>query len=641
MSLLRRSLRGLSPIEARIDLQLLHDSWRHSPGSLIGQFAGLMLLGWMVHGWHMPHWRWAVPAFGLLIVWSVVVLLVREFNRFGITESGYGTWRTRLLTWHILEGSLWGLIAIALLGVAGSEWRMTIVTAAIVYGFTIMLVTIHDWAVAFAGSVPVLLLVAGRLLMDGSDSSHFLALVLVAALLTCMGVALGVNRRLREAVLLRHENAGLVLQLRDEINKVTQAKARAEAADRQKGEFFAAASHDLRQPLHVMMLLSSALKPAIQGAEGMDLLRKLQTSLGSLGSMFEKMFFVARIDAQRVDYRATALPLSDLWQRLDSEFSVLCQSKGLRWHLEPTTEWAQADDHVLDRILRNLLNNAVRYTESGEVRLRARKRGPWVICQVWDTGVGIPKQYRHRIFDDYFQAHNDGRLSSEGLGLGLAVVRRLSMLGPTPVRVLSRPGLGTCFSVRLPRLVPATPAEALDDTSSPSARLHADRAQKTEPGEPDGHPSLSRTAEPEGLTRSGLGLILLIEDDPQVRESTTLVLRQAGWQVAASAHPDGVMAEMAAMQDDGRLIDGEMPVALVSDHRLGLDVTGLQVLGQLRYEFGEDLPALLLTGEMPAGLTEDAAEAGVQLVSKPIDAEGLIARLTQATARAQAPMDAA
>jgi len=633
VSLLRRSLRGLSPIEARIDLQLLHDSWRHSPGSLIGQFAGLMLLGWMVHGWHMPHWRWAVPAFGLLIVWGVVVLLVREFNRFGITESGYGTWRTRLLTWHILEGSLWGLIAIALLGVSGSEWRMTIVTAAIVYGFTIMLVTIHDWAVAFAGSVPVLLLVAGRLLMDRSDSSHFLALVLVAALLTCMGVALGVNRRLREAVLLRHENAGLVLQLRDEINKVTQAKARAEAADRQKGEFFAAASHDLRQPLHVMMLLSSALKPSVQGGEGIDLLRKLQTALGSLGSMFEKMFFVARIDAQRVDYRATALPLSELWQRLDSEFSVLCQSKGLRWHLEPTTEWAQADDHVLDRILRNLLNNAVRYTESGEVRLRARKRGPWVVCQVWDTGVGIPKQYRHRIFDDYFQAHNDGRLSSEGLGLGLAVVRRLSLLGPTPVRVLSRPGRGTCFSVRLPRLVPATPAEAPLDEATAAHGAHA-------PGTSDAALVPPGTAVPQELARSGRGLVLLIEDDPQVRESTALVLRQAGWQVTAAAHPDNAMAEMATMQDDGRLIDGEMPVALVSDHRLGLDITGLQVLGQLRYEFGEDLPALLLTGEMPAGLAEAAAEARVQLVSKPIDAEGLIALLAEATT-ARAPMDAA
>ncbi|MFX9184981.1 hypothetical protein ABTN69_19390, partial [Acinetobacter baumannii] len=91
------------------------------------------------------------------------------------------------------------------------------------------------------------------------------------------------------------------------------------------------------------------------------------------GAMFEQMFFVARVDAQRVDYRAEALPLAEMWARLDSEFSVLCDSQGLRWHLEPTGEWVQADSYVLERILRNLLNNAVRYTEHGEVRLRARK----------------------------------------------------------------------------------------------------------------------------------------------------------------------------------------------------------------------------------------------------------------------------
>lgn len=624
MSLLRRSLRGLSPIEARIDLQLLHDSWRHSPGSLIGQALGLLVLAWMVHGWQMPHWRWVAPAFGLLSVWTVVLLHVREFKRFGIAESGYGLWRTRLLTWHLLEGTLWGLIATALLGVAGGEWRMSIVTAAIVYGFTIMLVTIHDWAAAFAGSMPVLLLVAGRLLLERNDASHFLGLVLVAALLTCMGAALSVNRRLREAVLLRHENAGLVLQLRDEINKVTQAKARAEAADRQKGEFFAAASHDLRQPLHVMMLLSSALTGLVRDERATDLLRKLQTSLGSLGSMFEKMFFVARIDAQRVDYRATALPLSELWRRLDSEFSVLCQSKGLSWRLDATEEWAQADDHVLDRILRNLLNNAVRYTEQGEVRLRARKRGPWVVCQVWDTGVGISRQHRHRIFDDYFQAHNDGRLSSEGLGLGLAVVRRLSLLGPTPVRVLSRPGRGTCFSVRLPRLVPATPTEATAAPPTQDAIADAAPASSAWAGTaPSGHAA-------DAPAHTGRGLLILIEDDPQVRDSTELVLRQAGWHVAAAAHPDGALSELLAMQERGDLIEGEMPVALISDHRLGLEVTGLEVLHRLRYEFGEDLPALLLTGEVSADLEAKAQQGAVQLVSKPIDAGRLVGLLLQA-----------
>ena len=618
MSILRRSLSGLSPIEARIDLQLLHDSWRHSPGSVLAQFLALLVLGWMVHTWKMPHWTWVLPAFGHIAIWSTVVMLVRQFHRFGITESGYGRWRTRLLTWHLLEGTMWGLIAVALLAVATPEWRMTIVAALIVYGYTIMLVTIHDWAVAFMGSVPVIVLVAGRLLNESNSASHFLAIVLVVSLLTCMGVALSVNRRLREAVLLRHENAGLVLQLRDEINKVTQAKARAEAADQQKSEFFASASHDLRQPLHVMMLLSSALKPWVHDDEGQSLLKKLQTALGSISSMFEKMFFVARIDAQRVEHRAEALQLSEMWGRLDSEFSVLCDSKGLRWRLDATQEWVQADGYVLERILRNLLNNAVRYTEHGEVRLRARKRGPWVLVQVWDTGVGVPREYRHRIFDDYFQAHNEGRLSSEGLGLGLAVVRRLSLLGPTPVRVLSRPGRGSCFSVRLPRLVPAevvaTPAPAMQPVTPP--------------------PLAHRAPTLPAPDRDGRGVIVLIEDDPQVRDSTSLVLQQHGWQVAGAPTPDAALATLAAMQEDGRMPEGEMPAALISDQRLGLSINGLEALRQLRYEFGEDLPALLLTGELSNSLEDEAQAARVHLMSKPIQAERLLALLESATANA-------
>ena len=453
--MLRRSLRGLSPIEARIDLQVLQDSWRTSPGSIVAQFVGLVMLGWSIRHWSLPTWQWMLPAAGLDCLWLVVAMMARHFRRFGIPASGYERWRLSLLWWHGLQGTLWGWLVVVLLAVANPDWRVAIIAGVVVYSFTIMLVTVHDWVVAFMGSVPVLVLASGRLMVDGAPSARYLAVVMIGSLITCMIVSRGISRRLREGALLRHENADLVLQLRDEINKVTQAKARAETADKQKSEFFASASHDLRQPLHVMMLLSSAVRPHVGTDEGNTLLGKLQTALGSLSTMFEKMFDVARIDAQRIDYRPQALPLQALWSRLDNEFSVLCESKGLKWVIEPTPDWVQADAHVLERILRNLLNNAVRYTEKGEVRLRARVRGASIVCQVWDTGVGVQRQHRHRIFEDYFQAFNDARRSSEGLGLGLAVVRRLSLLGPTPVTLLSRAGQGSCFAVRLPRLVPA------------------------------------------------------------------------------------------------------------------------------------------------------------------------------------------
>ncbi|MBI2734299.1 MAG: response regulator [Aquabacterium sp.] len=614
MSILRRSLRGLSPIEARIDLQMLQDSWRTSPGGLIGQFIGLILLGWMVQDWPVPRWQWLLPAIGLLGVWSTVVVMTRHFRRFGIPASGYERWRLSLLWWHGAQSTLWGLMAIALLGVANSGWKLTFVAAIIVYGYTIMLVVVHDWGVAFLGSGPLLVMAASRLLVDQEPSSNYLAVVMSVSLITCMIVSMGISRRLREGALLRHENADLVLQLRDEINKVTQAKARAESADRQKGEFFASASHDLRQPLHVMMLLTSALKPHVDEQEGAPLLAKIHTALASLSTMFEKMFDVARIDAQRIDYRAQALPLAALWSRLDNEFSVLCENKGLRWRMDATDDWVQADPHVLERILRNLLNNAVRYTETGEVRLRARARGPSVMCQVWDTGVGVQRQHRHRIFEDYFQAYNQGRRSSEGLGLGLAVVRRLSLLGPTPVTLLSRPGRGSCFSVRLPRLIPAGSEGLVTRHAEPAARS------------PDPTP----LAAPRSRDKPG-GVVVLIDDEPEVLEGTSLVLRQQGWQVAAASTPDGALDAVIHLQENGQMPEGDMPVALISDHRLGLSVNGMDAIKQLRYEFGDELPAFLLTGEATPGLASDAQAARVHLLHKPIQAERLLRLLKEAT----------
>lgn len=614
MSWLRRSLRGLSPIEARIDLQMLQDSWRTAPGGLIGQFVGLILLGWMIRDWPIAHWTWMLPATGLIVVWTLVVLMARHFRRFGITASGYTRWRLSLLWWHGAQGTCWGLMAIALLGAANASWKLTFVAAIIIYSYTIMLVAVHDWAVAFMGSAPLLVLAGGRLLVDQDAASNYLAVVMGVSLSTCQIVAMGIGRRLREGALLRHENADLVLQLRDEINKVTQAKARAEIADRQKSEFFASASHDLRQPLHVMMLLTSALKPHVGTEEGAGLLGKIHTALGSLSTMFEKMFDVARIDAQRIEYKAQALPLAALWSRLDNEFSVLCASKALRWRIDATEDWVHADPHVLERILRNLLNNAVRYTEQGEVRLRARARGASVVCQVWDTGVGVQRQHRHRIFEDYFQASNLGRRSGEGLGLGLAVVRRLSMLGPTPVTLLSRPGRGSCFSVRVPRLIPAG-AEGL-------VQRTGEGAHRSAPARPA---TAALPADDQG------GVIVLIDDEPDVLDGTALVLRQQGWEVAAASTPDGAMDAVISMQADGRMPEGDMPRALISDHRLGLSINGLDAIKQLRYEFGDRLPAFLLTGEATPGLAAEAQAAGVQLLHKPIQADRLIRLLKEVT----------
>ncbi len=617
MNLLRNSLRGLSPIEARIELQTLQDSWATAPSAIMGQGLGLFMLCWMVRDWPVPVITWLLPAVGLCVVWVVATVSSRRRQHHEIPVAQYTRWRERLLWWHAAQSSLWGMMSAGLLGAASLEWQMSLVAAAIVYAFTITLSTIQDWGAAFAGSVPLLLITATRLFWFGTSDTSYLAVVMVTSLLTCLIVAQNISRRLREGALLRHENADLVLQLRDEINKVTLAKARAESADRQKGEFFAAASHDLRQPLHVMMLLSSALKPHVAAEQGASLLTKIQTTLGSLSTMFEKMFDVARIDAQRIEYKAQALPLAQLWAKLDTEFSALCEHKGLQWHIEPTQLWVQVDPHLLERILRNLLNNAVRYTEQGEVRLRARVRGAAVMCQVWDTGIGIERHLRYRIFEDYFQANNEARRSGEGLGLGLAVVRRLSQLGPTPVSLLSRPGRGSVFSVQVPRLVPT---EVLAPTAPAPAQPHATRPPAT-----DGL-SMDEAAGPRRPRA-----VVLIDDEPDVLDSTALVLRQHGWLPAMGSTPEAALQALIALQEADEMAEGEMPVALISDHRLGLTVNGLDVLRQLRYEFGEELPAFLLTGEASDSLEQEAQAGGVQLLHKPLHPDALLHLLDDST----------
>ena len=623
MTVFRRSLRGLSPLEARIDLQMLQDSWRTSPSSLVGQFVALVVLLWMTREWPVLWWQWAVPAVGLLAVWLVVVQAVQRFRRFGIAQSGYTRWRSGLLAWHTVQSLCWGGLAMALLDVASLEWRLTLVAAVIVYGYTLMLVTVHDWGAAFLGSVPLVLLAALKLLLTQTPSTTYLALVLVLSVVTCQIVSRGISRRLREGMLLRHENADLVLQLREEISKVTQAKARAEQADQQKSEFFASASHDLRQPLHVLALLSNALRNWVDPVEGRPLLDKMQTALSSLSGMFEKMFDLAKLDAQRLDYQPHAQPLDTLWRKLDSEFSVLCEHKGLRWTMEPTQAWVLTDIHVLERILRNLLNNAVRYTAHGEVRLRARARGPWVLCQVWDTGIGIQAQHRHRIFEDYFQASNEGRLSSEGLGLGLGVVRRLSLLGPTPITVRSRPGRGSVFSVRVPRLVPV-------QAPSPTAGVALPALPSQRAPQPSTTPT-NRTvvALHPGAATGHQGVVVLVDDDPAVLEGTALVLRQQGWLTAGGATPNEAIDAVITLQASGRMPEGDMPCALISDHRLGLHINGLDALRQLRYEFGEHLPAFLVTGELPAALVDRAAQDRVTVLPKPIDVPDLLERLAR------------
>ena len=591
MKFLRLNLLGLTPTDRAIYLEQLRDHWRLDVWAIPGQFIALLALIPVVQRSGLRLWEWGPPIALLLATWAWGSLSIWRLRRVVLDADNYPRWRAVTLMREVTQATGWALLAAMLWGALPSQWHLLILTALIIFGYTAMFFSTHDSGVATAANLPILLIVLARLLLDPAEGTATIALILTLSMVTCLGVGRLIEVRLLEAERLRIRNEQLVAELADEVGKVRLAKEAAEQANRQKSAFIATASHDVRQPLHSLTLLSGLLTTRLLETESRSLAGKISAAVDGLRGIFEQLFDIARVDAQKLVHQPHAIALRPLLSQLADEFELLCQDKGLRWqhlhaHGVPAHTIVQADPLFMQRILRNLLENALRYTPPGQtVRLRTRARGAWLVVQVWDQGPGIAPADRARIFEDYVQLHNPARHLREGLGLGLGLVRRLVHAGAYRLTVHSRLGQGSVFSLWVP-LVPATEATAPTPQATP---LH------------DPHALLG-----EALTRT----VLLVEDDDDVRDTTRTVMQALGWQCFAGATLAQAIEALAHAD--------AWPQALLTDLRLGAGGDGLAVATQARHEFGPELPVLLLTGDLDPTLNARAAEAGVVLRRKPL-----------------------
>ena len=591
MKFLRLNLLGLTPTDRAIYLEQLRDHWRLDVWAIPGQFIALLALIPVVQRSGLRLWEWGPPIALLLATWAWGSLSIWRLRRVVLDANNYPRWRAITLMREVTQATGWALLAAMLWGALPSQWHLLILTALIIFGYTAMFFSTHDSGVATAANLPILLIVLARLLLDPAEGTATIALILTLSMVTCLGVGRLIEVRLLEAERLRIRNEQLVAELADEVGKVRLAKEAAEQANRQKSEFIATASHDVRQPLHSLTLLSGLLTSRLQEPDARGLAGKVSAAVDGLRGIFEQLFDIARVDAQKLVHQPHAIALRPLLSQLADEFELLCQDKGLRWqHLHaqggPAHTIVQADPLFMQRILRNLLENALRYTPPGQtVRLRTRARGAWLVVQVWDQGPGIAPADRARIFEDYVQLHNPARHLREGLGLGLGLVRRLVQAGAYRLNVRSRLGQGSVFSLWVP-LVAAIEAPAPTPEATP---LHDPHAL---PG--------------EAATRT----VLLVEDDDDVRDTTRTVLQALGWQCFAGATLAQAIEALAHAD--------AWPQALLTDLRLGAGGDGLAVATQARHEFGPELPVLLLTGDLDPTLNARAAEAGVVLRRKPL-----------------------
>jgi PAS domain S-box-containing protein len=377
--------------------------------------------------------------------------------------------------------------------------------------------------------------------------------------------------------------------------ELRRARSQAEQASSAKSRFLAAASHDLRQPLQAAILYNNVLKRRLGGTDQAETVGKLQSSLEALRDLLNRLLDVSRLEAGAITAEVSVVSVRILFERLEDEFAPQAQEKGIGLRMRPGDWRVRSDPQLLEQLLRNLVSNALRYTERGRVLVGCRRAGADLRIQVWDTGIGIPRPELEAIFDEFYQVSNPERRRQAGLGLGLAIVRGLSQLLGHAVTVRSELGSGSVFEVRVP--LSGSRAGRRDDRSSGAARRRP-------------------------------ALIAVIDDDPEVLDGLRLSLEQSGHQVITGADPDTVLR--------GARRIGRPPDLILSDYRLGESVTGAEAIGRLRHELGEAIPAIVITGDSSSGTLREVRAAGHPVLHKPVDPEQLEELIAKSLADARA-----
>lgn len=356
------------------------------------------------------------------------------------------------------------------------------------------------------------------------------------------------------------------------------AKDAAERADLAKSKFLAAASHDLRQPVQSLFFFGYSLAQSLRDHPAAPLMNSMQEAMNGLLLLLDSLLDVSRLDAGVVTPNLADMALEPMFERLSIEYGPRANEVGLRFRHVPTSLCTYSDPVLLERVLRNFIENALRYTEHGSILTGCRKRGDQIEIMVMDSGIGIPSSQLDNIFEEFTQLANPERDRRKGLGLGLAVVRRLSSLLNHPVKVRSRPGQGSAFSMLVPMI----------GTHSMSARSQLE----------------------VGDYASNRGLVAVVEDEPIILLSIRSMLEDWGYQVVAA--PNAVEA-VAALSKLNR-----PPDMIVADYRLRDGKTGLEAIHLIQRHCGEQVSAMVLTGDTDPERIAEVQRSGYQLLHKPI-----------------------
>lgn len=598
-------------IDSRVTIELVDMMFAGSRVAVATTFIGPVLVAWLF----LPlvgQWLAFAPAAGILCLHAERALFIGRFQR------------ARALPGFAPEP--WA---------RGTQYRLAVMGAAVSLWVLAATLTRNPTAVFYSSALPVVLAAGGlQYSVYPRTVEHYLtpmllgcslqlvwlgqdywvpAFFLFIAWFTLIVASRRFGKAMRNNIELRLKNQ----QLNDELKA---QKAVVEEVSAAKTRFLSAASHDLRQPVQAVMLLSEALQERSEHPDNLLLLSKLRTGVHHFANSVDEIMDIAQLDAGNVQVQAQPVRIAELLDRVESTYREVAEAKGLALLIRPPSEASacvQVDAALTWRIVSNLVSNAIRYTREGTVMIAVRNGGtlpgcdgtptPAVRLEVRDSGVGIAPEMQTRIFEEFFQVDNLHRDRREGVGLGLAVARRLARLMGLRIGLRSRPGLGSVFSLSMP----LCGLQASGETAS-GAQL----------------------ASIDGLR------VLVVDDDTASREATLALLASWNVQAVGAGTADEAEAQALAMA-----VRGEPPHALLTDHWLpgaqssdDVDARVRRVLRQHHLSNADTLQTAVLTGDSRRETRDHALSQGWTFWQKPVRPQVLRQWLANlATETADAP----
>lgn len=526
--------------------------------------------------------------FGLLLC-AARALHHKEFKNFAAYSKPAIQWEFELIILSILSGFFWA--ASGILFIHPENPGLSVFIIASIFAHISAAVASHASHIRIFIAFCFSLWIPASAFFITMNSNFYNQLVILGSffVLANLSFALNQSRSVTQSLRLQYENDKL-------LNELKQQKLIADEANRAKSQFIAAASHDLRQPLHAMNLFADSLEQRIENQETGRILGLLKNSMNTLRELFDSLLDISRLDAGIIKPQPKDFDLVPMIQKILDENSLHASNKGLHIRFRSghnsAGHWVHSDPVLVEQILRNLIWNAIKYTESGGILAALRQRRARVVFEVWDTGPGILEADQDRIFEEFHQTNNPDRDRSQGIGLGLSIVQRTAKLLDLEVGMDSVYGKGSKFSVGFK---PVEKPAALPLSTEPTATKQLDS------------------------DLSGVS-VLVVDDEESILDALEVLLQNWGCNVVTCKTIDQVR----------HVLEEFNPDILLTDFRLRNKETGSMVIYEVQQATGFETPSIIITGTAFAETLNHLKKQNIEVVYKPLQAEELRKKMIEA-----------